>query len=211
MTNPLLSLLSGEKPSTRPTLDWGVRTETADGHVVSELPSDLSRGPYLVEVPNPFGLAIERGIALNDEIQLSPEKGKALYESLLDDTRASIDKGLSQGADGFLYHLFGATEALCTPMEYGGHHLEVDRELLASYSEQCIRLVFVAGGAGTYLDFVSDLPADAFGWDVTATGVSASEIRKFRSGPLFAADPDADIDLLCVRQARVADKVGTNV
>ena len=50
-----------------------------------------------------------------------------------------------------------------TPMQYGGHFLEIDRRLLSS--DALFNVIFVQGPSEPYAVFVSDLPAQAFAWD----------------------------------------------
>jgi hypothetical protein len=144
-------------------------------------------------VVNPFGVAQREGVDLLGELRRNPEAGRELLDQMAGHTRAQIQSA-REAREGIVYLLKGARMSLCTPMEYGGHFLELDRALLEE-AGVCPRMVFVVGGADTFLDFVSDLPAEIFGWDVEATGVSVAEMRSLRPGLLAAHDAAADVFL----------------
>lgn len=150
----------------------------------------------IIAVKNPFGYALDEGFDLNGEIQRDPNAGAERLESYFESTRANLRRAFTEGADAVLYALNGAESGHCTPMQYGGFYLERDRELLEEAVCLGPILLLIVGGEGTYLDFVSDLPAHAFAWDSDATGVSAKQIRATRSGPLCSQDPDSDILLI---------------
>lgn len=142
---------------------------------------------------NPFGRAQKQGVDLVAELRADLAEGKAHLDEMVAQTRDEIEAAKQSGA-GIVYLLHGARMALTTPMEYGGHFLELDRMLLEG-ADGCTRMVFVVGGADTFLDFVSDLPAEIFAWDPDCTGVSVAEMRRLRSGLLAAHSPEADIFL----------------
>jgi hypothetical protein len=79
-------------------------------------------------------------------------------------------------------------------MEYGGHFLEVDRQLLSGVIDARFNALYVRGGSEPYIDFVSDLPAHAFAWD-PQSGVTVAQVREVRQGALASTDKDADIEL----------------
>jgi hypothetical protein len=124
-----------------------------------------------------------------------PKKGEKLLDGLIAKTKAEIKRAFDGGADGVLYLLYGARGLHTTPMEYGGHYLERDRELLSEVSDAKFNMIFVVGEDDAYLDFVSDLPAHAFGWDSAATGTSVEQLRAMRAGALATNSFDADIEL----------------
>jgi hypothetical protein len=84
-------------------------------------------------------------------------------------------------------------------MQYGGHYLERDRELLQSAADT-FTVLFIAGQEELYIDFVSDLPASVFAWDRDLTQVSASEVRTSRTGATASSDPASEITLLIGRE-----------
>ena len=97
-------------------------------------------------------------------------------------------------AQGVFYRLDGAYPSASTPMEYGGHYLEVDRDVLSSIQNSFV-IVFVEGEGEVYFDFVSDLPADAMGWDADRNPIDLNEARRHRAGALALDHPEAEIVL----------------
>jgi len=147
----------------------------------------------VVEVLNPYGRAKANDRDLNALLAEDPTQGVSELERLAAETRAEIAHALESGADGVFYRVVGATPDASTPMEYGGHHLEVDRAILAEF-EDAFNVLFVEG-TDPYIDFVSDLPARFFGWEVDRSPMTVGEVRSLRQGALIAAHPDADIVL----------------
>lgn len=197
----LIAVGQGEEVDQKPVIIWpGESDQFADALVVpawmvpqiQEVP--LSDGRLLLaEVVNPFGKARIRGIDLNEMIRIDPEIGGVELDEIVEETQHEMYEALSRGVDGILYRLHGARSKFCTPMEYGGHYLERDRELLEGISDARFNLLFIVGNEDVYLDFVSDLPAHAFGWDIQATGITVNQVRDLRSGPLAANDEQADV------------------
>ncbi|MBX3117961.1 MAG: hypothetical protein KF784_02775 [Fimbriimonadaceae bacterium] len=193
----LTAIASGTANGTKPTVAWPGNDASSDVVIVSS-PSeiDTKRDPdklILVEVSNPFGLALQAGVDLNQAQKDDPVAGGAKLAEFTAKTKAAISAALSAGADGILYKLYGATEQFCTPMQYGGYYLEIDREILAEAEPATFNLLYIVGDADTFIDFVSDLPAHAFAWDIQSTGFSVSAVRELRPGALCANDPEADI------------------
>jgi hypothetical protein len=188
----------------KPVIRWPGAGEPTDVRVVRGTSDAVRRTraevdtatPLLAEVQNPFGLALERGIDINQALRDDPEHGSLLLDGLEEEVRGRAMDSLGAGADGVLYRLHGAHPRHCTPMQYGGHYLERDRAILDSVREASFNLLFVVGDEETYFDFVSDLPAHAFGWDREASGAPVSLIRAMRGGALAASDPEADIELI---------------
>ncbi|MFZ4506454.1 MAG: hypothetical protein ACOYON_02005 [Fimbriimonas sp.] len=174
----------------KPIIAWPVTNAGSDA---SFDPTDQAEKVWLVEVANPFGLALAEDVDLNEALAQDPAKGDDLLHTYVTRTREAIQRGLSQGADGVLYRLHGASPAHCSPMQYGGHYLELDREILEEVRDAALNVIFTVGDADVYIDFVSDLPANLFAWDSAASGVTASQVRTMRSGLLAAADPEADV------------------
>ena len=139
----------------------------------------------IVEVLNPFGRAKEQGIDLIAELDKDPVAGGAILDRLFEETSAE----LKQAEGGVFYRLQGANPAETTPMQYGGYFLERDRELLASAASP--RILFVDGTSDVYFDFVGDLPAELFGYDIPV-----SEVRAIRGGEILADSPEADVRLI---------------
>lgn len=194
-----MAAITGGEADRKPQLAWPDNTPDSDAAVLT-LDKIRTDGidetkPTLVEVLNPFGLAQLRGTRLNSVLENDPAVGDRLLQDLAGEVKHFVEVGIAAGVDGFLYRLHGANPEHSTPMQYGGHFLEVDREILASFDGLPIRAVFVVGGEGTFLDFVSDLPAELFGWDVEKSETNPSRVREYRKGALMAATPDADVFL----------------
>ncbi|MEA2551934.1 MAG: hypothetical protein QOJ65_110 [Fimbriimonadaceae bacterium] len=187
--------LAGKPVDRKPVIAWPGEDKGSDVHVLRvSVPRRETGGggeSTLMEVLNPFGLALSQGTNLLHVLRDNPARGESLLADAVRSVRARIRTGIAE-ANGILYRLHGARSSLSTPMEYGGHFLELDRDIL-SFAEGGIRMVFIVGGEDTYLDFVSDLPAEIFGWDVKGTGVSVSQMRSLRKGALAAASKEADI------------------
>ncbi len=139
----------------------------------------------LTPVLNPFGLAMLRGLDLNQVLRDTPDT--VLLDELVAET-----KGVAEGAENVLYLLHGANAANTSPMQYGGYYLERDREILSGLGDRLI-VIFVVGDEDVYIDFVSDLPGDVFAWDSRTTGVTSAQVREMREGTQASADPNSEI------------------
>lgn len=157
----------------------------------------------LCQVDSPFRRG---GNDLPNALAADPVLNGERLESAVQATRIEISDALNAGADGILYRLFGAREALSTPMEYGGHYLERDRELLAEIQDANLNVLFLVGNEDLYMDFVSDLPAHVIAWDRDATGISSDTVRSLRSGAQASSDPGSEI-LLMHPGIRIADRI----
>ena len=194
----ILAASRGAEVDSRPTLSWLTAGASADAEVILDVNGSLreSEGPvFLVDVPNPFGLALEKGIDLNRALKDDPTVGSLVLDELVEEVRLKIANGLENGADGVFYRLHGANPQHCSPMQYGGHYLERDRELLEGASDAFVNVLFVAGQEELYIDFVSDLPAQVFAWDSERTHISADDVRSARTGATASADPTSEIAL----------------
>jgi hypothetical protein len=194
----MTAAIRGAAVDRKPTVHWPYWSEDSDvRHYSSDtLPDHIERDGddvVLVEVTNPFGIAMQKSIDLNFILKDDPKSGNRILGELADETRRSIDRSFEAGADGVIYRLYGARARHCTPMQYGGHYLELDRELLDHAKGALMNLLFVVGEDDVYLDFVSDLPAEAFGWDSAESKISAEDVRLIRAGALFSEDTDSDI------------------
>jgi hypothetical protein len=166
----------------------------------TELASGAYRDPEKVAlgmVPGVFETARAISPNLNEILSSDPASGEAILDEAMNQVRGRIGSALDAGMDGIFYHLSGATPQAASPMQYGGHYLERDRDILAGVADATLNVLFVSGGPGVYLDFVSDLPAHIFGWDIEGSRVSVAEVRAMRAGALLAASPEADVILTC--------------
>lgn len=194
----LLAAGRGGEVDRKPVIHWPHWEPNSDLRFYNHetLPDHIEEGHQdvaLVEITNPFGLALQREIDLNQILKDDPKAGNRLLGELVDEAKRDIDLAFEVGSDGILYRLYGARARHCTPMQYGGYYLERDRELLEDAKDAVFNAIFVVGEEDVYLDFVSDLPAHAFGWDFKETQIPATEVRKMRNGALLSEDPDSDI------------------
>ncbi len=146
----------------------------------------------LAIVPSPLTLAIKQGLDIFPELQADPIQGNEQLDKLCMAVQIQMNDALGAGADGICYIIDGAYPTSATPMQYGGFFLERDRELLESINLAAFNLILVAGSQEPYIDFVSDLPAQAFAWEATS-GWTPSQVRELRKATLAADHPEADI------------------
>ena len=178
----------------------GRQDERADAIAVA--PKEVARcleksdgQAVLGHVVSPLGKAMRTGVALTKILSDDLKAGARKLEELTEQARAEMREALEQGADGLFYELDGAYPSQTTPMEYGGHFLEVDRQLLEEVKGARFNVLYVCGDKDPYVDFVIDLPAHAFAWDTTS-GVEFEEVRRQRDGALAAKHPKADLLLV---------------
>lgn len=150
---------------------------------------------FLLVVRGPLARFLDSGVDIYGLLEADPSAGEAEIAAVAGEVRRDFDAGASAGVDGFFYEIDGAYPSVSTPMQYGGHFLEVDRGLLEDVSEARLNVVYVAGAEEPYVDFVSDLPGHLFAWDARS-GVSADEVRKMRSGALALGGEGGEVRLL---------------
>lgn len=192
----LIAAARGGEVDQKPTIGW---EGEVDGLIVPPTKVQDHVGhdyAVLAEVLNPFGQAQRAEDDLDELLTGNPEAGAARLDLWAHGVRVQMEDALSAGADGIFYRLRGAEPESCSPMHFGGHYLERDRELLEGVSDAILNAVYVDGGEGAYLDFVSDLPAAFFGWSVSRTGIQLTEVREMRTGALATEMEDSDIMLV---------------
>lgn len=186
----------GGETDRQPVIGYLSSPEVTDAIIVApEGVSAVAGGEQLVlaEVSGPFPAVPDQElVALLDD---DPEEAARRLDARTEHIRSQISRSLADGADGILYRLHGANPRRSTPMQYGGHVLERDRELLDEVRDARLNVLLVVGGEDTYFDFVSDLPAHVFAWDAPASGVSSAAIRTMRAGAQASADPQSEIFL----------------
>lgn len=143
------------------------------------------------EITSPYGKAMQSGIDLNELLHADPAVGETRLNELAVVTQSEINVAASQG---ILYRVYGACPAECTPMQFGGHYLEVDRAILNTITKGTKTIVFIEG-EDIYFDFVSDLPCDAMGWDETVNTLTLAEARTMRPGLYALTSPEAEIKI----------------
>lgn len=149
----------------------------------------------VVEVESPFARALQREIDLNSVLRDDVTKGHEILDELTEESRNEGDAAKAAGADGIWYHLEGADPAYCSPMQYGGHYLELDRDLLTRWQDFPLNTVAILGKE-PYLDFVCDLPANFFAYDATGSEIGTSAVREIRPGAIASQLRDADLRLI---------------
>lgn len=196
----LEAALTGAAVDRQPVFHWpGTGGEDVDivARRVSAIQTGTSRNDQvcLTEIANPFFRALTDGSNLNELAKDSPEKADAVLDEYVLAAISEANLGLGSGADGVLYRLHGACPRHCSPMQYGGLYLERDRQVLDSIGTKYKVFVFIVGDEGAYLEFTSDLPCDALGWDVHATQFPVSQMKMYRTGAVFTVSADSEIRL----------------
>ncbi|MBS1718690.1 MAG: hypothetical protein JSS72_13260 [Armatimonadetes bacterium] len=130
----------------------------------------------LKPVLSPFARSLRAGSDLNSKLKSAPEEGHQELAKLADETRKDI-AGLD-GFDGFCYLLIGAEPEYCSPMQYGGYYLELDRELLTAAEPGKLSMLLAVGGEEVFIDALSDLPATIF----ASPGVPDETVAATRKG-----------------------------
>lgn len=128
------------------------------------------QGNSLPGVLSPLGRAIAQGLNIVDLLEENPSEGDQMIASLFSETQTEI----SQIDGSFNYVVAGAEPMWTTPMQYGGHFLELDRELIGS-RQPAITLI---GGPETYVDIVSDLAETFLIWNPVTNDVNPEEVAK---------------------------------
>jgi hypothetical protein len=176
------------------TIGFSTQSDLSITTSTDEIRSRLDQEkPVLHLVANPFLRALSQGIDLNEENRNDPKAGEGLTARLKAEVQSEIESALSEGADGIFYLLEGARGAYSTPMEYGGYHLETDRNLLESIHDANLNAVYVLGHEDLYIDFVSDLPAHLFAWDAESSTFNDEYVRTLRKGALASNDPNSEV------------------
>ncbi|MCB0825468.1 MAG: hypothetical protein KDC26_04715 [Armatimonadetes bacterium] len=146
----------------------------------------------LARVPSPLARAKSEGNDLYSELESNPASGEKQLDEYAVATRMDAADAIGQGADGICYVIDGAYPSYSTPMQYGGHFLELDREILGEFAQARLNMIYVAGKDSPYLDFTSDLPGHLFAWDSTS-GVEPVEVKQMRDSALACDHPEANV------------------
>jgi hypothetical protein len=188
--------VEGKPVDEKPILLWpneGMNSDIAVVHLKNVVKHAANARIVLAEVFSPFAQSLAQNMELNRVFRDDPSSGSRMLDELAAITKQEFEWAKEGGADGVFYRLQGASPDHSSPMEYGGHYLELDREIMREAWPGGLHLLFVEGGPETYLDFVSDLPAAIFAWDCDKTGVPISAVRRLRKDALATHDREADI------------------
>lgn len=137
----------------------------------------------LCRVKSPLARALASGEEIVELLDTDVEQGAERLRELTEATRNEMAEAVSVHADGIVYELDGAYPSVSSPMQYGGHFLEIDRALLAEAKQSTATVLWVRGEDSPYIDFVSDLPSHVFVWD-SGAGVTVEEVAELRTGAL---------------------------
>lgn len=195
----LIAAARGGEVDQHPTLGWD---GDVDGLIVPATKvKDYVGNDFavLAEVLNPFGQAQRAEDDLDELLANNPEAGDARLDLWAQGVRIQMDDALAAGADGIFYRIRGAEPELCSPMHFGGHYLERDREILEQVQDALLNVIYVDAGDGAYLDFVSDLPAAIFAWSTERTAIPVDSVREMRAGALATDSPSADVTLIAMQ------------
>lgn len=195
----VLAVARGGEVDRIPTVaTFGAGAADAIAVPLDDLAKTIDANPdsaVLATILSPLGRAIRDSVNIVSELHGDVDRGAELLDRLVAETRSEMQAALHQGADGLFYVLDGAHPAVTTPMEYGGHFLELDRQLLLEVQGARFNVLYVCGASEPYLDFVSDLPAHAFAWD-SRSGASVADVRAVRKGAIAAVVEGADFRLV---------------
>ena len=180
----LVAVAKGETPDKAPTIGL---SSASDAMIVLPKNVGATGRAELGLVMSPLARAMNRGIDVLKKLSDDPIRGADVLESLENETRLEIATALKGGAAGVFYFLDGAYPTTTTPMQYGGHFLELDRRLLQVFCHAAFNVLYVNGESEPYIDFVSDLPASGFAWD-RDSGITNQEVRSMRQGALMGSE-----------------------
>lgn len=148
----------------------------------------------LAEIHSPLTRAIRRDSDLLETLDADPELGAERLEALVAESQSEITAALEAGASGIFYVLEGACPDHTTPMQYGGHFLELDRRLLESAAGADLNVLF-CGGQEVYFDFLADLPTHAISWDNTRNDLPIQSARVMTRAKIALDHLEADLFL----------------
>ncbi|MBS1706994.1 MAG: hypothetical protein JST40_14100 [Armatimonadetes bacterium] len=193
------SAINGESIDRKPAVVWSASPGHRCDVVISALDTleqAIETHPdqvVIVEIYGPFGRSTRRGVNLTKILSGDPSAGGEALKRVKDEVRGDITEALQRGAHGVFYRLDGAYPSANTPMEYGGHYLEMDRELLEAAADADFNLIYVEGEEDIYLDFVADLPAHAITWSSRHVEIPVRSARAMARGLVALDNPEADI------------------
>ena len=121
-------------------------------------------------VLSPLSRALQEGIDAISLLDKDPANGDRLLHSLVAATKAEIESASVQ----INYIVAGAEPEYSSPMQYGGHFLELDRELIGTRKPA----ITVIGGPETYIDIISDLAETFLIWNPQTNPVDPAEVSK---------------------------------
>lgn len=121
-------------------------------------------------VLSPLARAIQASHHVVSLLADNPAEGDQFLAELVAQTREHIEA--TNGP--FNYVIAGAEPSFSTPMQYGGHFLELDRELIGDRKP----VITLIGGSETYIDVVSDLAETYLLWNPASITEDPQEVAK---------------------------------
>jgi hypothetical protein len=89
---------------------------------------------------------------------------------------AQTAAAMAEGHDAVAYVVDCACPGVLTPMQYGGHYLELDRAVLEPLV-QMSTVVLWARGHEPYLDVLAGLPHTILAWSRAETGLGRGDVE----------------------------------
>lgn len=121
-------------------------------------------------VLSPLSRAIAQGIDIVGLLEKNPAEGDRVLAELVSQCSSEID----QTSGPMNYIVAGAEPGVTSPMQYGGHFLELDRELIGTTSTA----ITLIGGPETYIDVVSDIAKSYLIWNPETNPVDPQEVSR---------------------------------
>lgn len=121
-------------------------------------------------VLSPLARSIWEGKPVVAVLDSDPSSGDQMLAELVSATKAEIQAE----AGGINYVIAGAEPKFTSPMQYGGHFLEIDRDLIVGKSV----VITVIGGEDSYIDIISDLAETFLIWNPATNPVDPAEVAK---------------------------------
>ncbi|MEI7577183.1 MAG: hypothetical protein WCK51_09835 [Armatimonadota bacterium] len=119
---------------------------------------------------SPLSRAISQGIDVVGLLEENPAEGDRVLAELV----SQCSHEMRQVSGPLNYIVAGAEPDVTSPMQYGGHFLELDRELIGT-SSPAITLI---GGPETYIDVVSDIAKSYLIWNPETNPVDPHEVSR---------------------------------
>lgn len=195
----LFAILDGRPVDQRPRISLGHASNTCDAWAVpladldKHVNEEQTYGIFAL-IDSPITKSIERNMDVFQTLQKDPHAGNQILQSLVEETEREVRIALDSGVFGILYRIEGAHPNFCTPMQYGGHFLELDRQILETAQRATCSAIWIEGGPDAYLDSVTDLPTTILGFR-SGSG-DLNWIRQVRKGLIAMDGHEGDIEIV---------------
>lgn len=195
----LQSLREGETLSPKLSMIWSASPgHSCDAIVTNQVSLNHAIATHngqlvLCEVHSPLGRIVRSQPQLLDTLRETPADAEDALLDFANEAKNEIREAFELGAHGIFYRLSGANPKVTTPMEYGGHFLEMDKELMAHASSGLLNVISVEDGPEIYIDAVAEVPGHAIHWDNALNELSIEAVRTMTTKFLVLDHPVADI------------------